>query len=51
MEAGEKHLAGYTARASTTDEVKEVVAEQTIELHLLKKACSTVRATRMRYLA
>ena len=50
MEAGKKRLAGDTARAATTDEVKdlrreakdlkEVVAEQTLELRLLKKACS-----------
>ena len=47
MEAGKKRLAGETARAATTDEVKdlrrqardlkEVVAEQTLELRLLKK--------------
>ncbi|NIZ63252.1 IS3 family transposase, partial [Sedimentitalea sp. CY04] len=47
MEAGERRLAGDTARAATTDEVKdlrreardlkEVVAEQTLELRLLKK--------------
>ena len=47
MEAGKKRLAGDTARAATTDEVKdlrrqardlkEVVAEQTLELRLLKK--------------
>lgn len=55
MEAGKRRLAGDTARAATTDEVKdlrreardlkEVVAEQTLELRLLKKACSTVGAT------
>ena len=55
MEAGKKRLAGDTARAASTDEVKElrreakdlkeVVAEQTLELRLLKKACSTVGAT------
>ncbi len=48
MEARKKRLAGDTARAATTDEVKdlrrgardlkEVVAEQTLELRLLKKS-------------
>ena len=48
MEAGKKRLAGDTARAATTDEVKnlrqealdlkEVVAEQALELRLLKKS-------------
>lgn len=48
MEAGKKRLSGDTARAATTDEVKglrresrelkEVVAEQTLELRLLKKS-------------
>jgi len=48
MEAGKKRLAGDTMRAATTDEVKdlrreardlkEVVAEQTLELRLLKKS-------------
>ena len=48
MEAGKKWLAGDTAREATTGEVKylrreardlkEVVAEQTIELRLLKKS-------------
>jgi len=48
MEAGKRRLAGDTARAATTDEVKdlrreardlkEVVAEQTLELRLRKKA-------------
>jgi len=48
MEAGKRRLAGDTARSATTDEVKdlrreahdlkEVVAEQTLELRLLKKA-------------
>ena len=48
MEAGKQRLAGDTARAATTDEVKdlrrvardlkEVVAEQTLELRLLKKS-------------
>ena len=47
MEAGKKQLSGDTARAATTDEVKnlrreardlkEVVAEQTLELRILKK--------------
>ena len=49
MEAGKKRLAGDTAQAANTDEVKdlrreardlkEVVAEQTLELRLLKKGC------------
>ena len=48
MEAGKKRLAGDTARAANADEVKglrreakdlkEVVAEQTHELRLLKKS-------------
>ena len=48
MDAGKKRLAGDTARAANTDEVKElrqeardlkeVVAEQTLELRLLKKS-------------
>ena len=48
MEAGKKRLARDTARAANTDEVKElrreakdlqeVVAEQTLELRLLKKS-------------
>ncbi len=47
MEAGKRRLAGDTSRAATTDEVKdlrreatalkEVVAEQALELRLLKK--------------
>ena len=55
MEAGKRRLAGDTARAANTDEVKglrreardlkEVVAEQTLKLRLLKKACSTVGTT------
>ncbi len=55
MEAGKRRLVGDTARAANTDEVKdlrreardlkEVVAEQTLELRLLKEACSTVGAT------
>jgi len=48
LEAGKKRLSGDTARTATTDEVKdlrreardlkEVVAEQTLELRLLKKS-------------
>jgi len=48
LEAGKKRLAGDSARAATSDEVKglrkeardlkEVVAEQTLELRLLKKS-------------
>lgn len=48
MEAGKERLTGNTARAATPDEVKElhreardlkeVVAEQTRELRLFKKA-------------
>jgi transposase len=48
LEAGKKRLAGDTARAATTEEVKalrretrdlkEVVAEQALELRLLKKS-------------
>ncbi len=48
LEAGKRRLAGDTARASTSDEVKalrqeartlkEVVAEQILELRLLKKS-------------
>ena len=48
LEAGKRRLAGDTARAATTDEVKdlrrkagalkEVVAEQAVELRLLKRA-------------
>jgi len=48
LEAGKKRLAGDTARAATSDEVKdlrresrqlkEVVAEQSLELRLLKKS-------------
>lgn len=47
LETGKKRLAGDTARAATSDEVKtlrqvsrdlkEVVAEQALELRLLKK--------------
>lgn len=56
MEAGKKRLAGDTARAANSDEVKElrreakdlkeVVAEQTLELRLLKKACSGLSVMR-----
>lgn len=55
MEAGKRRLAGDTARQATSSEVtslkreaqdlKEVVAEQTLELRLLKKACSRMGAT------
>ncbi len=48
LEAGKQRLAGDTVRAATTDEVKglrkeardlkEVVAEQTLEMRLLKKS-------------
>lgn len=48
LEAGKKRLAGDTARAATSDEVKvlrretrdlkEVIAEQALELRLLKKS-------------
>ena len=48
MEAGKRRLAGDTARAANTDEVcdlrkeardlKEVVAEQMLEMRLLKKS-------------
>ena len=48
LEAGKRRLAGDTARAATSDDVKalrreatslkEVVAEQAIELRLLKKS-------------
>jgi len=50
MEAGKKRLAGDTMREANTDEVKglrresrdlkEVVAEQALELRLLKKSMS-----------
>ena len=52
LEAGKKRLAGDTARAATSDEVKvlrretrdlkEVVAEQALELRLLKKSMIAV---------
>ncbi|TLP54729.1 IS3 family transposase [Parasedimentitalea maritima] len=61
MEAGKKRLAGDTARAATTDEVKElrreardlkeVVAEQALELRLLKKRDRQWGRPRMRYSA
>jgi hypothetical protein len=48
LEAGKRRVAGGTSRAATTDEVKDlrrdavalkgVVAEQTLELRLLKKS-------------
>src|SRR6516165_940199 len=51
LEAGKRRLAGDTARAATTDEVKqlrqeaqdlkEVVAEQALELRLFKKSMIT----------
>jgi len=56
MEAGKRRLAGDTARSATTDEVKdlrrqardlkEFVAEQTLELRLLKKSCSRMGKTK-----
>ncbi|WP_155122306.1 IS3 family transposase [Martelella mediterranea] len=59
LEAGKRRLAGDTARAATTDEVKalrreardlkEVVAEQTLELRLLKKHDRGWGRRRMRY--
>ena len=60
MEAGKKRLAGDTARAANTDEVKdlrreardlkEVVAEQTLELRLAqKKHAGRWGRPRMRY--
>ena len=55
MEAGKKRLAGDTTRKATSSEVtglkreardlKEVVAEQTLELRLIKKVCSGMGAT------
>lgn len=55
LEAGRKRLAGDTVREANTGEVqdlrreardlKEVVAEQTLELRLLKKACWEMGAT------
>jgi transposase len=54
LEAGKRRLAGDTARAATADEVKdlrqearalkEVVAEQALELRLLKKSLIADRA-------
>lgn len=59
LEAGKKRLAGDTARAATSDEVKvlrkeardlkEVVAEQALELRLLKKHDRGWGRQRMRY--
>ena len=59
MEAGKKRLAGDTARAATTDEVKnlrrearhlkEVVAKQNLKLRILKKTCRGWERSRMRY--
>jgi transposase len=56
MEAGKRRLAGDTARAATTDEVKdlrreasalkECVADLTLENRLLKKAFSRMGATK-----
>jgi hypothetical protein len=56
MEAGKRRLAGDTARAATTDEVKhlrreardlkKLMAEQTLELRLLKKTLQTIEATK-----
>ena len=53
LEAGKKRLAGDTARAATSDEVKvlrkeardlkEVVAEQALELRLFKKTYGSPR--------
>ena len=62
MEAGKRRLAGDTIRAATTDEVKdlrreardlkEVVAEQTLELRLLNKSMlGDGGQPRMRYAA
>jgi len=61
MEVGKRRLASDTARAATTDEVKdlrreardlmEVVAEQTFELRLLKKHGRGWGRPRMRYLS
>jgi len=55
LEAGKKRLAGDTARAATSDEVKalrkqagdlkEVVAEQALELRILKKSMIADGAT------
>ena len=56
MEAGKRRLASDTARAATTDEVKElrreasalkeVVAEQTFEIRVFKKAWQWMGMTR-----
>ena len=57
LEAGKRRLAGDTARAATSDEVKdlrreagalkEVVAEQALELRLLKKSMIAASADRI----
>lgn len=54
LEAGKRRLAGDTARAATSDEVvafrreatalKEVAAEQALELRVLKKQKSMIEA-------
>lgn len=59
MEAGKRRLAGDTSRSANTDEVrdlrreardlKEVVAEQTLEMRLLKKSMIGRGRRRMRY--
>ena len=56
LEAGKRRLAGDTARAATSDEVKdlkrqaqelkEVVAEQALDCGCSKKACSRMGETR-----
>lgn len=56
LEAGKKRLAGDTAREANTGEVKnlckeardlkEVVAEQALELRLLKKTCINMGTTK-----
>ena len=62
LEAGKRRIAGDTARAATSDEVKvlrqeartlkEVVAEQALELRLLKKSMIAAwGGPRMRYSA
>ena len=61
LEAGKKRLAGDTARAATSDEVKdlrreatalkEVVADLTLENRLLKKSVTADRRSSMRYSA
>ena len=61
LEAGKRRLAGDTARAATTNEgkdlrreardLKEVVAEQALELRLLKKSMREDGGTSMRSIA